>query len=290
MQTDRHTTKFQAPQTSEQTLVELGRLVSAVVRKAGAYSVAPCWADVVEDIAFELAGSMRAGNHEAGELDSTIKNLLWARVLDLMQHNDRRAFEFFAASVRRLVARLDGGRRHEDSWDDIVQTSAIQMLEAWSSGRAERPWAMLCTIARRRYYDLCRATRPTDELTEELVAGDADGLETAAELLPAKARALLSELEWRIVARMDLSGETRVEIAKALGMTEGEVVSARRAGLRKLYRMLGATLPSDLRPVWNEMFKGARRATPETAAGSLGLSVEQVRGSLAQARALLCLG
>ena len=86
---------------------------------------------------------------------------------------------------------------------------------------------------------------------------------------------------------MDLEGHTRVEIARKLGLSEGEALSIRRAGLRRLWRWLGRALPPHLREVWVELFKGSKRATPDQVASKLSLSEGEVAERIVEARQLL---
>ena len=49
----------------------------------------------------------------------------------------------------------------------------------------------------------------------------------------------------------------------------------------------GDNAPVCINEVWQEMFKGAKRATPDQVAGKLSLSAEEVAGRIAEARQLL---
>jgi DNA-directed RNA polymerase specialized sigma24 family protein len=138
---------------------------------------------------------------------------------------------------------------------------------------------LLCTIARRRFLDRMRALRPQEEISEAVPdeARD-DGLFTR------EALAELEPPEREVIVMMDLEGRTRVEVAQAIGGTEGEILSRRRAGLRRLWRWLGRSLPEDEREVWDLLFVGARRETPERLAEKLGLEESDVVARIERAR------
>jgi DNA-directed RNA polymerase specialized sigma24 family protein len=217
------------------------------------------------------------------------KNRFWGFVLDLMGENDPKANDLFFPTVRRLLAKWDGPRRLEAYWDDVVQDTAQQIWQQWRGGGVDRPWALLCTIAKRRFLDRTRATRDADELPED--ARDEGGGEAGGGgLFTSQALAILEEAERDIIVRMDLEGQTRLEVARELGKTEGEVLSIRRAGLRRIWRWIGRDLPPRLRAVWEEMFKGAKRATPEEVAEKLGIPREEVLAILSEAQALTGVG
>ncbi len=277
-----------AVRRDERALLQLARRVTTLLERFGAYTIRKDWSRPAYDITLAVAdGWQQAPRRTAPDvhLESTVKNRFWGCVLDLMTQNDVRAGELFFPTVRRLLAKWDGSRRYEAWWDDVAQDTAQQLWEQWLGGEVERPWALLCTIAKRRYLDRVRATKPTDDLDglgDESDA-DADG-GGGGELFTQEALAVLEPDEREIVVRMDLDGQTRVEIAADLDMTEGQVLSLRRAGLRRIWRWLGADLPPRMRSVWEEMFKGARRAGPEDVARKLGMPIDEVVALLQEAR------
>jgi RNA polymerase sigma factor (sigma-70 family) len=220
-------------------------------------------------------------------IETAAKNRFWGEIVKLMIRNDAKAAGLFYPTIRRLLATWDRGRVQEASWDDIVQDTARQIWERWQSGDVERPWALICTIARRRFLDRIRAQRPEDEVPDERTLAEPDGASDRSERFTQQALEALEEREREIVVLMDIEGHTRVEIAKRLGLSEGEVLSIRRAGLRRLWRWLGRDLPPAVREVWEEMFKGAKRLSPEQVASKLSLSIDEVGERMARAREIL---
>jgi DNA-directed RNA polymerase specialized sigma24 family protein len=279
-----------ATRHDERCLLDLSRRIGRLLERYGAYTVRQNWSSAIYEIALAVAKSWREAGRSADPepvFEGVVKNRFWAAVLDLVTQNDARAAQLFFPTVRRLVASWDGSRQLEATWDDIVQDTAHQVWELWIAGSVERPWSMIRTVARRRYLDRARGARPTEELGDEESGGSeptppapGDGLFTEAAL------AVLEPREREIIVRMDLEGETRVEIGASLGMTEGEVLATRRAGLRRIWRWLGEGLPAELRAVWDEMFKGARRMGPEEVAAKLALPLGEVVDRLERARAL----
>ena len=81
-----------------------------------------------------------------------------------------------------------------------------------------------------------------------------------------------------------------VEVARELSVTEGQVLSIRRAGLRRIWRWLGRDLPPRVREVWEERFKGSTRRSPDQVAQKLGIDVGEVMEHLAEARQLTGVG
>jgi DNA-directed RNA polymerase specialized sigma24 family protein len=266
-------------------LLQLTRHIGKLLESYGAYTIRKEWAEDVRQIASAVlegwgeTGSQAADTH----IESVAKNRFWGQVLDLMTQNNMKAGQLFFPTVRRLLGKWDGARRAEAQWDDIAQETAHQLWESWMKGGVNRPWSLLCTIAKRRYLDKIRAERHTEEIedqdTEEL--GDGPG-----ELFTEQALAVLEEEERQVVIQMDIEGRTRVEIADSLGVTEGQVLSTRRAGLRRIWRWLGRDLPPTSRAVWEEMFKGARRIPPEEVAEKLGMATAEVIEILEEARVL----
>jgi len=276
-----------ASKSCEDAFRDLSRIVNRQLEQLGAASIGEDARFAATEITLALVRRIsETGQCSEREIESTVKRLFWSRIFDGITENHQAAYDVFLGAVHRLMHRYDWSRRHEHSWDDIGQVSAMQLLDAWRSGAIDDPWAMLCTVTRRRYLDLVRATRPTVDPTDDMVV-DEDGVEAQADLLVGKAQELLRAQEWETIRRMDLEGHTRVEVARALNMTEGRVLSLRRTGVRKLYRMLGAALPPQLEAVWYQMFKGAKRLTVAEAAHQLGMPVDEVSASLDQARELL---
>lgn len=278
-----------AARRDEAALLRLTRHVTKLLARFGAYSVRDDWTTLAREIAEGAAEGFSGRSDPAGHIESVAKNRFWGRVLDLMTENDPKASALFFPTVRKLLASWDGSRAQEAAWDDIVSETSIQIWERWRARDVEKPWALLCTIAKRRFLDRVRATRPTDELDHELTADDADD-SPGEEMFTQQALAVLGEQEREIVVRMDIDGETRVEIAQSLGVSEGQVLSMRRAGLRKIWRWIGEALPPGPREVWAEMFKGSKRLSPDQVAEKLGLPLSEVHGALEQARALTGLG
>jgi RNA polymerase sigma factor (sigma-70 family) len=273
----------------EAALLKLSRHVTRLLEKFGAYAVRKDWSTATYEIALEVAdrwGEKGVRLEPTPHLETIVKNRFWGLMLDLMTENNPNAANLFFPTVRRLLAKWDPYRKHEASWDDVVQDTAQQLWEKWLAGDVQKPWAMLCTIARRRFLDRVRAAKPTEEIDEEQGHGGEDEREQAPELFASEALAILEEKEREVIVKMDLEGWTRVEIAAHLEMTEGQVLSVRRAGLRRIWRWLGRDLPPRLREVWEEMFKGAKRLTPEQVAVKCGLSRQEVAEILREAREL----
>jgi RNA polymerase sigma factor (sigma-70 family) len=279
-----------AARRDEAAVLALSRRVTQLLDRYGAYSVRRDWSVTTRDIVAEIGERWRQSSERADpeqQLESVVKNRFWGEILELVSRDDARAAGLLFPTIRRLLATWDRARVQEAAWDDIVQETARQIWERWREGDVERPWALLCTIARRRFLDRLRAQRPDTELPDEQTLGETAGVVERSEHFTAQALETLSPRERDIVVMMDLEGHTRVEIAGKLGMTEGEVLSIRRAGLRRLWRWLGRDLPPALREVWEEMFKGARRASPADVASKLSLSPDDVTGRLQEARHLL---
>lgn len=274
----------------ERALLRLSRRISELLARAGAWSVADDWSATIHEVAREVLARWSAGEGEAGALVERVsRDRFFGRVLDLLGEPGGRAGAVLVPAIRRLLLRWDGSRSFEASWDDIAQDTVLQLWQAWRGGSVDRPFALLCTIAKRRYLDRVRAARPTDEVREETL-GEVDGEGAGGGLFTGQLLEVLEPAEREIIVRMDLEGRTRVEIAGELGMTEGEVLSIRRAGLRRIWRHLGDGLPPEHRAVWLELFKGARRCPPAEVAARLGRPEEEVRARIAEARALLGIG
>jgi RNA polymerase sigma factor (sigma-70 family) len=274
----------------EAAVLQLSRRVTELLASYGAYTVRRDWSEATRDIIVEIGERwQRSGRRSDPErhVESVVKNCFWGQILDAMVRSDAAAAGLFYPTIRRLLASWDRARHCEASWDDIVQETATQIWEAWQGGDVEKPWSLLYTIARRRFLDRVRAQRPSDELDEERTGEDDGGVMERSERFTAEALETLEPREREIVELMDLEGYTRVEIAKKLGLSEGEVLSIRRAGLRRLWRWLGRDLPPPLREVWEEMFKGAKRAGPDQVAKKLDLSPEVAAERFAAARELL---
>jgi RNA polymerase sigma factor (sigma-70 family) len=279
-----------AAQLDEAAVLQLSRRVTDLLQKYGAYTVRRDWSETTRAIVVEIAErwvqSARRLDAER-HIESIVKNCFWGEILDAMVRNDARAAGLFYPTIRRLCASWDRGQRHEASWDDVVQDAAQQIWQAWQGGDVEKPWSLLYTIARRRFLDRVRAEKPEDELAEDRVGEDTPGVVERSERFTQQALETLEPREREIVVMMDLEGHTRVEIARQLGLSEGEVLSIRRAGLRRLWRWLGRDLPPPLREIWQEMFKGAKRATPDQVARKLELSPAVVAERIVQARQIL---
>ena len=280
----------QASRLDEAAVLQLSRRVTDLLQKYGAYTVRKDWSEstraIVERITERWLQSARRLDAEK-HVESITKNCFWGEILDLMVRNDVRAAGLFYPTIRRLCASWDKTHRHEANWDDIVQDATQQIWEAWQGGEVEKPWSLLYTIARRRFLDRVRAEKPEEELAEDRTGEDTPGVVERSERFTRQALETLEPREREIVVLMDLEGHTRVEIAQRLGLSEGEVLSTRRAGLRRLWRWLGRDLPPPLREVWEEMFKGAKRATPDQVARKLELSPEAVAQRISEARKLL---
>ncbi len=268
-------------------LLQLSRRLGKLFHGLGAYTIQKDWTRTIREISLAAVRdwpSARSGGDEF--LLSLARNVFWGRVLDLMTENNTRAGELFFPTVRRLVSSWDGSRKAEAHWDDIASETATQLWTQWQKGGVEKPWSLLCTIARRRYLDRTRAARPMDDI-DDLQDRAAERAEGEAEpLFTEEVLAVLEEHELDVIVRMDIQGETRVEIAEALGLSPGQVLSIRRAGLRRIWRFLGSRMPPRLRKVWDEMFKGAQRRTPEQVAAKLKFPLGDVVNSLEEARQL----
>ncbi len=281
-----------AARRDEAAVLQLSRRVTTLLSNYGAYSVRRDWAESTRDIVLQIGERWVAGGGRADperHIEGVVKNLFWGQILDLMVASDAAAAGLFYPTVRRLLATWDRARQCEEAWDDVVSETATQIWEAWQGGDVEKPWALLYTIARRRFLDRVRAKKPTDEYVEDREDGgqDAPGVMERSERFTAQALETLEPREREVIGMMDLEGHTRVEIAKQLGLSEGEVLSVRRAGLRRLWRWLGRDLPPPLREVWEEMFKGSKRATPEQVAKKLDLTAPVVAERISEARQLL---
>jgi len=264
-------------------LLHLTRHVTSALRRYGAYEVRDDWSRATRDIARAVLDRWKTqewrGDISTG-LDRTLKNRFWEHVLrEVWTGDSRMADHVLFPALRRLLTGWDRGRAHEGHWDDVIQDSITQLWTRWQKGDVEEPWSLLCTIARRRFLDRMRALRPQEEVSEAVPdeARD-DGLFTR------EALAELDPPEREVIVMMDLEGRTRVEVAQAIGGTEGEILSRRRAGLRKLWRWLGRSLPEDEREVWDLLFVGARRETPERLAAKLGLEESDVVARVERAR------
>jgi len=281
-----------AARLDEVAVLQLSRRVTALLEKYGAYTVRRDWSETTRDIVVEIGRRWSESDRRLDperHIESVVKNRFWGQILDLLVRNDAKAAGLFYPTVRRLLATWDRSRQCEASWDDIVQETAQQIWEAWRAGDVARPWSLLYTIGRRRFLDRVRMQRPQEQLREERVGEGEDGPGTLerSERFTEQALEILDAKEREIIVMMDLDGHTRVEIARQLSLSEGEVLSIRRAGLRRLWRWLGRDLPPRLRNVWEEMFKGAKRATPDQVADKLQLSLDEVVDRLAAAREIL---
>lgn len=271
-------------------LLQLSRRVTKLLRELGAYSVEKDWSVLTQEIASAAVDSQKnLGRRTSAEsqLESTTKNIFWGCILDLMSKDHIKATNLFFPTVRRLLSHWDGSRRLESQWDDIVQDTAYQLWKLWAKGGVEKPWSMICTVAKRRFLDRVRSLHPTDEIDDKIEAREDNGPELKEFRFADQVLEVLEDAEREIIVKMDLEGQTRAEIAADLGMTEGQVLSLRRAGLRRIWRWLGTDLPPRLREVWEESFKGASRARPEQIAVRLGLGTEDVEQRLSQARSVL---
>jgi len=277
-----------AVRRDELALLQLARRVTSLLRELGAYTVERDWSVAAGEIAALAVERhpQRTAGAQSGEafFDSLVKNAFWARILDLMADDHPAARDLFFPAVRRLLSRWDGSGRYESEWDDMVQDTAYQLWSLWGKGGVEKPWSLLCTVAKRRYLDRVRATRPTDELDDRIEAETNDGDAPGDGRFTDEALSTLEEDERSIIVRMDIEGQTRAEIAGEMGLTEGQVLSLRRAGLRRIWRWMGSALPPPEREVWEEMFKGSKRATPAQVADKLGLEEDVVMQRLAMAR------
>ncbi len=274
----------------EAAVLQLSRRVTNLLDRFGAYTVRKDWSATTREIVVEIGDRWQQGGRKLAaepHVESVVKNRFWGEIIDLMTRDDARAAGLFYPTVRRLLAGWDRGRHQESNWDDIVQDTARQIWERWQGGDVERPWSLLCTIARRRFLDRVRGQRPEDEFSEERTLDESPGVCERSERFTEQALEALEAREREIVVMMDLEGHTRVEIARKLGLSEGEVLSIRRAGLRRLWRWLGRDLPPQLREVWEQMFKGAKRASPDQVASVLSLSTEEVVGRIVEARQIL---
>ncbi len=278
-------TLHKAATGDELALLHVTRRLGTIFETLGAYTVRKEWTREIREIALEATESWPSARTEASDfLHRLARNRLWGCVLDLMGEGHIGAGELFFPTVRRLVARWDGARATEAAWDDIASETAQQLWTQWQKGGVEQPWSLLCTIAKRRFLDRVRATRPTDaidDLPEE--AGEGEGDETFTEEI----LGVLEDQERDIIVRMDIEGYTRVEIATSLGLSEGQVLSVRRAGLRRIWRHLGAQLPPRLREVWEEMFKGSKRPSPEQVAQKMDIPPGEVLSRLEEAQKLV---
>jgi RNA polymerase sigma factor (sigma-70 family) len=276
----------------ELALLQLSRRVTKLLRGFGAYSVERDWSALTHDITLAAVDSWKhaRGHTAASHLESIAKNTFWGSILQLMTESHAGATNLFFPTVRRLLSYWDGAGRLEADWDDIVQDAAYQLWKLSSKGGIEKPWSMICTVAKRRYLDRIRGQRPTDEIDDRIEAAEADDPSQGAMRFTEQALAVLKDQERDIIVRMDIEGATRASIAEDLEMSEGQVLSLRRAGLRRIWRWLGADLAPPLREVWLEAFKGASRGGPETIAKSLGIGASEVEERLGQARRVLGLG
>ena len=273
----------------EEALLALARRVGSRIESFGAYAVKSDWHREIHEWVVAIANAWPSARSEAEAfLDAAIKNHFWGAVLDSMTANEPGVDRVFYPTIRRLLAGWDATRRYEAVWDDVAQDTARQLWEKWIQGEVERPWSLLCTIAKRRYLDRVRGDRSGEDLgaLEEVLPDDAEP-QDGGELFTQEALDALDETERLIVVRMDLEGETRKEIARDLELSEGQVLSLRRAGLRRLWRWMGEGLPPELRSVWDEMFKGARRASPEEVGAKLGIPPEIALDRVEEARGWL---
>jgi len=280
----------QAARRDEAAVLAVARQVTQLLDRFGAFSVRRDWSETTREIVVEIGESWQQGNVRSQpeqHVETVVKNRFWGEIIELMTRNDSKAAALFYPTVRRLLASWDRGRVQEGNWDDIVQDTARQLWERWQAGDVKRPWALLCTIARRRFLDRVRAQRPEDEAPKESSLGEASGASDRSERFTEQALESLEKREREIVVLMDIEGHTRVEIARKLGLSEGEVLSTRRAGLRRLWRWLGRDLPPPLREVWEEMFKGAKRATPAQIGEKLSLPEGEVAQRMLEAREIL---
>ncbi len=274
----------------ETALLQLARRVTSLIEGWGAYTVQSDWRILTQEATQQALDGWRSSRREAQAaqfLEGIVRNRFWGEVLDEMSQNNPRAGELLFPTIRRLLARWDGSRRFEASWDDVVQEATHQLWERWATGEVERPWSLLCTIAKRRFLDQTRRAKATEdpEILDDL---SEEGEESpGGEVFAQQALDVLEPEERGIVVRMDIEGQTRVEIARELEMTEGQVLSIRRAGLRRIWRWAGADLPPEIRDVWEAMFKGAKRAGPEQVAAQLGITPGEVEQRVEQARVLL---
>ncbi|MCH2171836.1 sigma-70 family RNA polymerase sigma factor [Myxococcota bacterium] len=280
----------QAARQDQAAVLQLSRRITELLSTYGAYTVRKDWSETTRDIVVEIGERWRSADRKPDperHIDSVVKNRFWGEVIDLMVRNDARAAGLFYPTIRRLCASWDRSRQHETNWDDVVQETARQIWEAWQSGDVEKPWSLLYTIARRRFLDRVRSQRPEDELPDDKIGDEASGVVERSEQFTEQALETLEEKEREIIVMMDLEGHTRIEVARKLGLSEGEALSIRRAGLRRLWRWLGRDLPPDLREVWVEMFKGAKRATPSQVAKRLSLREDEVTERIVTARQIL---
>ena len=210
-----------AARRDEASLLRLTRHVTQLLARYGAYAVRDDWTTLAREIAEEAPKSFSGRSDAGGHIESVAKNRFWGKVLDLMTESDPKASALFFPTVRKLLATWDGSRAQEAVWDDIVSETSIQIWERWRARDVEKPWALLCTIAKRRFLDRVRATRPTDELDQEMVEDERDA-SPGEGVFTQQALGVLDEQEREIVVRMDLEGETRIEIANSMGVSEGQ--------------------------------------------------------------------
>ena len=264
-------------------LLDLTRHITSALRRYGAYEVRDDWSRQTREIGRAILERWQAGGWRGDtgtQVDRIVKNRFWEHVLrQVWDGHATTAERILFPALRRVLAGWDRTRAHEDVWDDVIQDSVTQLWKLSEAEGALEPWSLLCTIARRRFVDRMRALRPHEEIPEEVPAErEDDGLFTR------EALAELDPEERAVIVQMDLEGRTRVEIARELGTTEGAVLSQRRAGLRKLWRWLGRSLPDEEREVWDLVFVGARRDSPDRVAVKLGIPEEEVLARLESAR------
>ncbi len=274
----------------ETAVLQLARQVTKLLEGWGAYTVQKDWrvlsAEAVE-AAIEGWGSARSQTQPSAYLESLLRNRFWGQILDQMAKNNMRAAELLFTTIRRLLARWDGSGKMEAAWDDIVQDATRQLWERWAEGEVDRPWSLLCTIAKRRYLDQVRKVRPNEDPEVLDQTSDVESGPQLGDFFAGQALEVLEPEERDVIVRMDIEGQTRIEIAEELGVSEGQVLSIRRAGLRRVWRWAGSQLPPELKEVWDAMFKGAQRPSPEQIAKQLKIPEGEVVERIARARDLL---
>ncbi len=265
--------------------------IMAHLLRSGARKIDHDWESVCDRVEREVATGAytcsrrrqrRVLLERQGSLRYTADRVFWETVLELLLAGNLPAFELLWTTLLQLLHSWDRRRLLEDDWEDIAQQVSLELAARFGSGSIRHPRSLLYRLARCRFLDACRKRRDSLDLDDSTSAGIAPDTSFVGEAL-----SRLGAKERTCIVLMDLHGLTRVEVAERLGLRPGEIGAIRRRGLRNLWRWLGDALPAKSKRLWNEMFKGGERISPETASKRLGITPKQARREYARALSLL---
>lgn len=145
------------------------------------------------------------------------------------------------AGHRRLLTYIRNRIRNPADAEDVYQETMVRMLERARSGGLQQPVPYALRVAHSVILD--RAAIPVSDLLDEDIACDQPGAEqrlSDRQRLAAFKRALdaMPPLRREVFTRKRIQGQSREEIAQALGMNEEAVKKHLTRALAQLARSL----------------------------------------------------